>query len=197
MKKTLSIFAIVLALFSCNNAPETKEFKTAYVDTSKLMEESTEAKDIEAKYKSKSEEKGSRIKEAADRLEAEKNSFQSNAQKNGQVWAQQKYAELQQRNQEIQYASQALMQELQAESGQEMDSLVKRYKKMFKDYGKEKGFDYIFGTGDVATVLYAKDSYDITKDLIKLVNDKYKSEAKSETKDETKKEDKTAAKDKK
>ena len=56
------------------------------------------------------------------------------------------------------------------------------YKKVFKEYGKEKGFDYIYGTGEAATVLYAKDSYDITKDVIKIVNDKYKTEGKKEEK---------------
>jgi outer membrane protein len=35
-----------------------KEVKTAYVDTSVLMKEYTEAKDLEAKYKAQSEEKG-------------------------------------------------------------------------------------------------------------------------------------------
>jgi outer membrane protein len=77
---------------------------------------------------------------------------------------------------------------LQGESGVEMDSLVTKYKKVFKEYGKEKGYDYIYGTGEAATVLYAKDQYDITKDVIKLINDKYKSEAKKEEKATDKKE---------
>jgi outer membrane protein len=70
-----------------------------------------------------------------------------------------------------------------------MDSLVTKYKKIFKEYGKDKGYDYVFGTGEAATVLYAKDSYDITKELIKLVNDKYKSEGKKEEKPADKKEE--------
>jgi outer membrane protein len=97
---------------------------------------------------------------------------------------------LQQREQQLQYAQQGMMQQLQGESGTEMDSLVKKYKKMFKDYGKEKGYDYLLGTGEAATVLYAKDSYDVTKDVIKLVNDKYKSEGKKEEKPAVKAEEK-------
>jgi len=68
-----------------------------------------------------------------------------------------------------------------------MDSIVTKYKKIFKEYGKDKGYDYVFGTGEAATVLYAKDQYDITKEIIKLVNDKYKSEAKKEDKPSEKK----------
>ena len=188
MKKIIAVLALSVSILSCNqNATTSKEYKTAYIDTSKLMEESTEAKDIEAKYKNKAEEMGAQLKVEASKLEGEKNSFQASAQKNGQAWAQQKYGELQQREQQLQNAQQGMLQQLQGESGAEMDSLVTKYKKVFKEYGKEKGYDYIYGTGEAATVLYAKDNYDITKDLVKMVNDKYKTEGKKEEKTEVKK----------
>jgi len=182
MKKLFVGVVLVFAMISCEKATEAKEFKTAYIDTSKLLDESTEANDIKAKYEGIAKEKGSRIKVEIDRLEAEQKSFSINAQKNGQAWAQQKYGELQQRGQEIQYAEQMLTRQLQGEMGIEMDSLVNTYRKSIKDYGKEKGYDYIYGTGESATVLYAKDAYDITKEVVKLVNDKYKSGAKSDKK---------------
>ncbi|RKS01049.1 OmpH family outer membrane protein [Flavobacterium sp. 102] len=190
MKKTVLLFALAISIISCNKTTETKEFKTAYIDTSKLMEESTEAKDIEVKYKDKSKVMGSQLEVEVNRFKSEAANFQKNAQANGQVWAQQKGAELQQREQELSYAQQAMLRQLQEESGVEMDSLVKNYRKVIKDYGKEKGYDYIYGTGDVASVLYAKDSYDVTKEIIKLINDKYKSSGKKEEKPESKKEEK-------
>lgn len=190
MKKIIAALALSASLISCNQSGTSTSLKTAYIDTSKLMEESTEAKDIEAKYKAKAAEMGAELKAEAAKFEAEAASFKKNAMANGQAWAQQKGAELQQREQQLQYAQQGMMQQLQGESGTEMDSLVKKYKKMFKDYGKEKGYDYLLGTGEAATVLYAKDSYDVTKDVIKLVNDKYKSEGKKEEKPAVKAEEK-------
>lgn len=190
MKKAVIILGIAIALISCNKTTEAKDFKTAFVDTSKLMEESTEAKDIEAKYKGKAAEMDVKLKDEATRLESEMRNFKQNAMANGQAWAQQKGAELQQREQQLRYAQQGMLQQLQGESGVEMDSLVKKYKKIFKDYGKEKGYDYIYGTGEAATILYGKESYDITKELTKLVNDKYKSEGKKEDKPEEKTEEK-------
>ncbi len=188
MKKTIILFAFAVALMSCEKkATEAKEFKTAYVDTSKLMEESTEAKDIEAKYKEKAKVMGSQLEAEVSRFKSEAASFKDNAQKNGQAWAQQKGSELQQTEQRLSYAQQAMLQQLQQESGVEMDTLVKGYRKMIKEYGKEKGYDYIYGTGDVASVLYAKEGYDITKEIIKMINEKYKSAGKKE---ETSKEDK-------
>lgn len=189
-KKTVILFALAISFLSCNKTTEVKEFKTAYIDTSKLMEESTEAKDIAEKYKDKSKVMGNQLEVEVNRFKSEAANFQKNAQANGQVWAQQKGAELQRREQELSYAQQAMLQQLQSESGVEMDSLVSNYRKIIKEYGKEKGYDYIYGTGDIASVLYAKDSYDITKEIIKLVNEKYKSADKKEEKPADKKEEK-------
>ncbi|WP_309614300.1 OmpH family outer membrane protein [Flavobacterium sp.] len=188
MKKTVILFAFAIAIISCNKPTETKEFKTAYIDTSKLMDESTEAKDIGAKYKEKSKVMGNQLEAEVARFKSEAASFKQNAQANGQAWAQQKGAELSQREQQLNYAQQAMLQQLQQESGAEIDSLVSGYRKMLKEYGKEKGYDYIYGSGEAApSILYAKDNYDITAEIIKNVNDKYKAAGK---KDDTPKEEK-------
>jgi outer membrane protein len=185
MKKSLVIIAIAFSIISCNKTAEVASTKTAYVDTSKLMTEYTEAKDIEAKYKAKSEEMGRELEAEIAKFKSEAASFQKDAQLNGQAWAQQKGAELQKREQQLQYAQQSIAQQLQQESGVEIDSVVSEVKKFIKSYGKEKGYAYIYGTGDAASVLYAEDKYDITKEMIKLLNDKYKS-SKSEDKTDVK-----------
>jgi outer membrane protein len=187
MKKSFILFVFAIATIGCNKTTNSNEVKTAYVDTSRLLEESTEAKDIEAKYKAKSEEMGKELDIEVTRFKSDAADFKKNAMANGQAWAQQKGAELQEREQRLTYAQQGMLQQLQQESSVEMDSLVKLYKKIIKDYGKEKGYDYIYGTGEAASILYAKDSYDISKEVIKLVNDKYKSAAKKEEAAEEKK----------
>ena len=142
------------------------------------MKEYTEAKDIEAKYKNKSVEMGRELDAEVAKFKAEAAGFQKNAQANGQAWAQQKGAELQKREQQLSYAQQAILEQLQQESGVEMDTLVSNVKKFIKDYGKEKGYDYIYGTGEAVSILYAQDKYDITNEIVKLLNDKYKNAAK-------------------
>ena len=138
MKKSLVIIAIAFSIISCNKTAEVASTKTAYVDTSKLMIEYTEAKDIEAKYKAKSEEMGRELEAEIAKFKTEAASFQKNAQMNGQAWAQQKGAELQRREQQLGQAQQALSQELQQEGATEMDNLVVKVKKFIKAYGKEK-----------------------------------------------------------
>ena len=175
MKKIVVIIALTISIVSCNKAAEVKEVKTAYVDTSALMKEYTGTKDLDAKYKAKGEEKGRQLQAEIDRFKQEAQSFQAEAQANGQAWAQQRGSELQRREQQLAQAQQALSQQLQQEGGTEMDSLVSNVKKTIKAYGKEKGFTYIYGTGDSnASILYAEDKLDITKDILKLLNEKYK-----------------------
>lgn len=180
IKKTIILFAFAIVTASCSKTTETKEFKTAYIDTSKLMEESIEAKDIEAKYKEKAKVMGNQLEAEVARFKAEAASFETNAAKNGPAWAQQKGTELRKTEQQLNYAQQAMLQQLQQESGVEMDTLVKSYRKVINDFGKAKGYDYLYATGEVASILYAKDNYDITKNMIKLINDKYKSIEKKE-----------------
>ena len=175
MKKVLVGIAMMVAIVSCNKTTEAKDFKTAYIDTNKLLEESTEAKDIKAKYEAIAEEKGARLKVEVDKLEAEKNAFQANAQKNGQAWAQQKYGELQQREQQILQERDQVLAQIQTEGGKLQDTLIKQVKKYIKDFGKKEKFDYIFTTSeDAPSVIYAKDSYNLTDKLLKELNDQYK-----------------------
>lgn len=187
MKKSIVAFAIAITLFSCNKEESSvSSEKTAYIDTVKLMEEYTESKDLQAKYKEKSEVMGKELEGEVRKFQQEAESFRANAQANGQEWAQRKGAELQKREQQLQYAQQAMGQQLQQESSVERDSIVTKVRKYIKDYGKKNGYTYIYGTGDASTVLYAKDGLDLTEKIIKELNDNYKAPAKTEEKEEAK-----------
>lgn len=177
MKKTILIAVLSILFFACQSDAGAS-LKTAYIDTEKLMKEYTAAQDIEAKYKEKGKEMGRELDAEIDKFKTEAESFKANAQANGMEWAQRKGAELRQREQQLNMAQQALMRQLQDDSGKELDTLVKQIKTYIKEYGKNKGYDYIYGTGDAATILYAKDQYDITKEVLNALNEKYKSEGK-------------------
>ena len=128
---------------------------------------------------------GKELENEIARFKSDAANFQKNAQANGQAWAQQNGAALQKREQQLSYAQEAMLQQLRQESGAEMDSLVKDVKKFIKGYGKEKGYSYIYGTGEAVSILYAEDKYDITKEIVKLLNDKYKLAPKTEDKTDT------------
>jgi outer membrane protein len=190
MNKIIVLLALSASLIACNKketnptknennkSESTNNSKTAYVDTSVLMKDYQEAKDIETKYKAKAETMGKKLDGELTRFKADAANFQKNAQANGQAWAQQKGQELQQREQQLQGAQQQMMQQLQEQSGTEMDTVVKQVKKFIKVYGKQNGYQYIYGTGIPSTILYAEDKYDITKEILELLNEKYKAKTK-------------------
>jgi len=187
MKKALLILGIALATISCNKETASVEgAKTAYIDTSTLMEKYDKFKDEEEKFKVKSLEMGRPLETKLKNFQYEAQNFQSNAQVKGMAWAQQKGAELQRREQELQMEQNALLRQIQIESDSIRSEIVKSMKDFIKDYGKKNGYDYIYGTGDAATVLYAKEGYDITEEILKLLNEEFQS---SKGKEEPKKEE--------
>ena len=193
MKKLIIVAILAQTLISCQNQnpnASSSDFKTAFVDTNKLIEEYTEAKDLDAKYKAKGEEMSRDLEAEIKKFQDEVKSFEANAKVYGQQWAQTKGQELQQKEQQLSYAQQALAQTLQRDGAKEMDSMVGSIKKFIAEYGKEKGLDYIFATGDAVSILYGKESYDLTDEMIKLLNDNYTNKSKNDTVNKTNSSDK-------
>ncbi|MFP5437665.1 MAG: OmpH family outer membrane protein [Bacteroidia bacterium] len=178
MKKSLVILGAALSLISCNqetSSPASSGFKTAYVDTAKLTEKSDELKDWEDRAKIKEDELGRELQKDAEQLRLEAAAAEGEARTKGMEWAQLKGQQLQKKQQELGVKQQTFRDEFQKEFGERRDTIVSQMRKYIKEYGKKKGYDYIYGTGDAATVLYAKDSYDITDEVLKEINATYKS----------------------
>ncbi|NHM02769.1 OmpH family outer membrane protein [Flavobacterium difficile] len=177
MKKVLVLVALSVAMISCQETATAKkeDFKTGYIDSGVLLKDYEKFKDENEKFKVKAEEIGRPIEAKMRQLQAEKDAFQRNAQANGQAWAQQKYAELQQRSQILAQEKNEAYGKIDQEAAKLQDTLVKQVKQYIKNYGKKEKFDYIFTTSDdMPTVIYAKDSYDLTKAVLTQLNDEYK-----------------------
>ncbi|MEY2701705.1 OmpH family outer membrane protein [Flavobacterium sp. 20NA77.7] len=179
MKKILSLCAFALVLISCQETTTSKaDFKTGYIDTSILLEKYNKFTDANEKFKVKSEEMGRPIQAKAQQLEAEMANFQRAAQVNGEAWAQQKYGELQQRQQALLAEREQILGKIDGEAGKLKDSLVKEVKKYIENYGKKEGYDYIFTTSEMSVnVIYAKESYNLTEKILKKLNEEYKATA--------------------
>ncbi|SEP92256.1 OmpH family outer membrane protein [Flavobacterium urocaniciphilum] len=177
MKKLLALAALSVAMISCQETATAKkdEFKTGYIDTSVLLDKYDKFKDENEKFKVKSEEMGRPLQAKGKQLEAEMANFQRAAQANGPAWAQQKYAELKQREQALLAERNEVLGKIDQEGGKLKDTLVSQIRKYITDYGKKEKFDYILTTSDDApTVIFAKDSYNLTDKLVKLLNEEYK-----------------------
>ena len=167
MKKLILTGVALLALTACTD-------KVAFVDNSKLLNDYQEKKDIEAKLKgqiSAYERKRDSISMA---FQTEARAFDAQAKTLPQNVAQKKYNELMQKSQILQQHLQQEEQKIQMESQTQMDSLLSKVKKNIKEYGKQKGYTFIFGANDGGSVLYGSEKKDITKEVTEYLNNQYK-----------------------
>jgi len=168
MKKLVVALTGLILLASCEQA------KIGYVDNVKLMDDYQEKIDIEAKFKIKTEALTKKRDSISQAFQLEAQAFQAKAQKMNQKKAQEEYSLMQQRGQ---FMGQQLQQEEQTllTAGQtEMDSVVSKVKREIEAYGKANKFTYILGGGDGGSVLYGQEVNDLTDEIVKLLNDKYK-----------------------
>ncbi len=162
--KKLSIAVLALMVFtSCQKQ------KIAFLDNGKVINQVELKKAVEEKYK----QKEAALSQKTDSL---KLAFQTEVQEASTLASKMKdQNKIQQLSQSFQQKEQMLSRQIQTEQQNlangyrtEIDSVIKTVKIFVKDYGKTKGYDYILGTSDnTASVMYAKESTDLTEEIIK------------------------------
>ncbi|MFL9845850.1 OmpH family outer membrane protein [Flavobacterium rhizosphaerae] len=175
MKKTLLIVGFALALFSCDKQQSSEAgMKTAYVDIAKLSKDYEAFKDLESQSKIKEGEMGRELQADVKQYQEDRAAAEHQAATKGPQWVQLKAQEFQKREQDITAKQQQMAQNLQEEFGAKNDSAVNVMKKYIGNYGKEKGYDYIYSTSDISSIIYAKEGYDLTDEILKALNEEYK-----------------------
>tara|TARA_R110000737_G_scaffold6310_2_gene20083 strand:+ start:3385 stop:3900 length:516 start_codon:yes stop_codon:yes gene_type:complete len=167
MKNLIVVLAIAL-LASC------QQEKIGYVDNVKLMDEYQQKIDVESKFKIQADALASKRDSISQAFQMEAQAFQAKAQSMSQTKAQEEYAAMQQKGQIIGQQLQQQDQQLQLAGQTEMDSIVSKVKEEIKSYGKANGYSYILGGGDGGSVLYGIEKNNLTDEIVKLLNDKYK-----------------------
>lgn len=164
MKKLIMVVLVAAGLTSCN------EQKTAYVDTTKLIQEYKEMKDVEQEFTSKSDKVKVQLDSLAQSFQTEVKDYQEKM--SGMSAAQRKEIEdgLMRKQQAIQQQQQMMGNQLRQESDVVIDSIVTKVKDYVKDYGKKNNYTYIFGSNESANIMYAKEGLDITEEILEKLN---------------------------
>ena len=160
--------AALFLLVSC------QQEKIGYVDNVKLMDEYQEKIDADVKFKSEEEVLTKKRDSLSQAYQLEMQAFQTKSQSMSQKKAQEEYGLLQQKGQ---FLGQQLQQEAQiAQTANQaiLDSIISTVKKEVKGYGKANGYSYILTGGDGGSVLYGNDANNVTDEVVKILNDKYK-----------------------
>ena len=166
--KKLIYALLVLSMTAC------QQDKIGFVDNVKLMEGYQEKVDVENKFKARAEAMNKKRDSISQAFQLEYQALQTKAQSWSQKKAQEELGLLQQRSQFMGQQLQQEEQQLQSEGQTEMDSVVSNAKREIQAYGKANGFTYILTGGEGGSVLYGVEAKDLTTDILKILNEKYK-----------------------
>lgn len=170
MKKLFLIAAFAGMFVSCNQE------KTAYVDTTKLVQEYREMKDVEEEFNTRSEQVRGELDSVARAFQSEVQEYQEEMESMSQAQRQEREQQLMQKQQQLQQQQQAVGEELRNESDAVIDSIVDKVKVYVEEYGEENGYTYIFGSNETSNIMYAKDGLDLTDEILEELNAKYNPE---------------------
>jgi outer membrane protein len=179
MKNIALLFILSFGLFSC------QQDKTAFVNNTEIMDGFEKLKQTEAELSLEEEA----LKAQLDSMVAESgyqdlvSEYQANKDKMSEPRAQELYSQIMQIQQQLGQQQQMRNQQFQQKSNTRMDSLVTIVKDFVKEYGKEKGYTFIYGANESGNILYGQEGLDITEEVTKALNDKYSVETTEESAD--------------
>lgn len=143
--------------------------RVAMIDMQRVLNETTAGKRARKELETSSQAKQSKLDTRRKKFEADVQKLQS--------MSGQQLAKAQEKLQQEQMELQTMMYTLQQELGQQHDKLLeKMYRNaqgIVADIAKDEGLDLVLVRDDM-TVIYAKDSFDITTRVVKLYDQKYK-----------------------
>ena len=184
---TLLASAITLSMSSCDKSktqePQTPQtaaegMKIAYVEVDSIMTNYTFCKDYSLILQKKGQNIQNTLEAKQRQLQAAAANFQQKVQQNAytQEQAQSIGAGLQKQQNDLQVLNQRLSNEFQVETEKYNKALRDSIQHFLAEYNKDKKYALILSkAGD--NILYANESYNITKDVIAGLNKAYKPSA--------------------
>lgn len=160
MKKILAMVVGIGLLFSAVYAAD---LKFGYVDFEKVFNEYYKTKTEDAKLKADLEKKKAELEKKKEEINKLKNS----AELLGEDAKKVKEKELVEKVKELRQLQQESEQDLVKERNEKWLELYKEIKDVVAKYGKDKGYTFIF---DDKALVYKTDGYDITNEIVKILN---------------------------
>jgi outer membrane protein len=165
LKKKIALISIIgislitiIGLFGYLKFTSTK---TAYVDIEVLYSNFKMKRELEGQMKNVVQTR----KGLLDSMEIEIKALNTSPKISQELIAQKRAAYLSQ--------YQVFKDNTERESGEFDKKIWTQLNQYVKDYGEQKAYDFILGTNGTGTIMHANDEFDITKDLIDYVNQRY------------------------
>ena len=169
MKKTGIFFALLICCLSCQTE------KTGFVDTEKLLTEYNELKETKERFTKANDKISADLELKINAYQIKEDLFRKNGPSMSRKRQEEKYNELNAERKQLQQLQQSKIGQLQVESQAAIDSLITKVKTKVKEYGKENGYSYIYGSNDAGSVLYGKEELSLTESILTELNNDYES----------------------
>ena len=172
MKNIALLIILSVGLFSC------QQNKTAYVSNTEIMDGFEKLKQTEENFTKEEAAMKARIDSlvAASGYQELVQEYQSKQGQMPKAKEKELYDQIMQIQQRLGQQQQMTNQQFQQRKKAGMDSLVDTVKEFIKEYGKNNGYTYIYGSNESGNILYGKEDLDITDKIIKALNEKYQVE---------------------
>lgn len=140
--------------------------KIGYVDLQRALSEVSEGKAAKARLKKDFDAKQKTLTDKQESVKKLKDSLEAGAAMMTDDAKRQKAMELQQKMAELQELYMEMQRDLAQKEGEATQKIFKKMEKILRGIATEKGYDLILEKSE-SSVLFAKDSMDLTNELIK------------------------------
>lgn len=148
--------------------------KVAYAETSVLMAEFSEAILARKQYEEAQKEWDRNLKALNDSLMAGMQRMKSEYDRASKQGKDSLRAVLETRNDDIQRYTQAVKQKAQEKEKELMDPVLRKLNSFLEQWGKQNGYDLIFGTMSGGNILQANSGFNVTTAVLKEINQQYR-----------------------
>ena len=189
--RTVSAIALsVVCLSSCSPKEEkgkviefdsldtTATLPIAYVNVDTILSNYNFAKDANENLMRKLESSNATMNEKQKKFQSDYAEFQRKVQQNAflsEERAQQEYARLQNMDKELKATASRLDDEFRREQQKLNNQLADSVRIVIKEYNKKANYQMVLSNSGMDNILYAKDKYDITAEILSMLNSRYKS----------------------
>lgn len=151
--------------------------KIVYINIDTLLSNYIQSKELNEAYLKKVEEKRTELNVRMKQLAKENEEFQRKLDNNGFLTrerANEAYTDLAIKNQNLQRLQQEIQENLAVEQSEINKKLFEVFTQFFTEYNKSKGYEMILSTTVGGTVFYAEKGYDITREVLTQLNERYR-----------------------
>jgi outer membrane protein len=165
----ISLLSLGLALFYFFSTP-----KIAYCNNGQVLSKYVGLKEIKNSYDIKVKNWQSNLDTLSSDFNREVQEFSDKSSKMPSAEKKAREELLQQKEKELFSYKQALEHKAIEEEQELTAGIVNQVNAFVQEYGKQHGYDLILGSTDNGNILFAKESNDITDELVEYINKRYK-----------------------